>query len=205
MRKRYGLAFEDNALPESEEEKQIKRSVELLRIKELVIPPPIERPSLEKTRDQSCSQSTPLAEPPPLTISLSTNTPASTPPTSTPPLLSPSLVVSPLDTDRARKTRSAYQPVETAGLWDSGVTEGPGLKSRPTSMFVVNEKKRKEERKRGRGKTKEKEETSFDNDKGLPAPKRSVGWGRMKSGVKGLFKKGKDCAKDKEKAQEQPQ
>jgi hypothetical protein len=194
MRKRYGLAFEDNALPESEEEKQIKRSVELLRIKELVIPPHIERPSPEKPFDQSFSRSTSPAKPTPITIPHPTNTP-----TSTPPLLSPSLLSPPLDTDRARKTRSAYRSIETAGLWDSGITERPGLNSRPTSMFVVNEKKRKEEKKRGRGKTKDKEEKDFDNDKGHPAAKRSVGWDRMKSGVKGLFKKGKDGAKEKEK------
>lgn len=38
MRRRYGLAFEDQALPESEEERQYKRSSELLRIKELALP-----------------------------------------------------------------------------------------------------------------------------------------------------------------------
>ncbi|KAF2178312.1 hypothetical protein K469DRAFT_335494 [Zopfia rhizophila CBS 207.26] len=124
-KKRFGLAFEDQAVPEAEEERQSKRSVELLRIKEL-------------------AQPSPDAPVPPVKI------------------LEPQsdMFRSPYPTTqdaRNLKAQSAYNPITTAGLWDSGVAEGPGLKSRPTSLVVVNEKKEKAKRKKERSKSKEKE------------------------------------------------
>ncbi|KAH7383294.1 hypothetical protein BKA66DRAFT_418123 [Pyrenochaeta sp. MPI-SDFR-AT-0127] len=153
MRKRYGLAFEDQALPETEEERQNKRSGELLRIKELVLPSPTDSPSVDAPVAQDKSGS-------------------------------------------FIKTQSAYNPVTTTGLWDSGVTEGPGLRARPTSMFVMNEKKKKEEKKRERSKSKEnrKEERrrSIENQDCLGL-KRKSDWYKykLKLTLKGMFKREK--------------
>ncbi|KAF2749412.1 hypothetical protein M011DRAFT_465847 [Sporormia fimetaria CBS 119925] len=113
-RKRFGLAFEDETLAETEEERQEKRSSELLRMKELAL------------SDPSPADNTDTGEP------------------------------SPSANDRARKTQSAYNPLTTAGLWDSGVVDGPGRKSRPTSMVILNQKKGKAKRKQERDKSKEK-------------------------------------------------
>lgn len=165
MRKRYGLAFEGESVPESEEERQGKYSAELLRIKELALPAGLERISSDSFAEQ----------PPPVHSSI-VIPPSSDGPKSATPLLSPALP----DTDRTRKTQSAYNPVDTVGMWDSGVHEGPGLRSRPTSMFVLNEKKRKQEKKRGRSK---------DNDKGVAVKKNE--WHRFKTSLKGLFKRDK--------------
>jgi len=164
MRKRYGLAFEDETLQETEEERHTKRSVEITRLRELALPSPIERPSIDKPAAEV--DITPLPTSLPSAIGIQ---PASDDPVSPTPLLSPPLLSSPLlspslaDPDRARKTQSAYSPITTAGMWDSGVTEGPGLKKRPTSMFVMNERKRKQEKKSGRSKS--KDDTKGDKSK----------------------------------------
>ncbi|KAH7396570.1 hypothetical protein DE146DRAFT_614141 [Phaeosphaeria sp. MPI-PUGE-AT-0046c] len=149
MRRRFGLAFEDQALLESEEERQAKRSVELMRIKELALP------------------------------------------TSEPPLLSPSLLSPPAaDPERSRKTQSAYNPVTTAGLWDSGVSERPGLKSRPTSMSVIMDKQKKQDRKRERSKTKE-ERRAKNDDKDVSSLKKTSEWRKFKTSLKHLFRREK--------------
>ncbi|CAN9377825.1 unnamed protein product [Alternaria alternata] len=93
-------------------------------------------------------------------------------------------------TERSRKTQSAYAPITTTGMWDSGVTEGPGLKKRPTSMFVMNEKKRKQEKKVERKKSKASEESN----EGLgPKSKRKGDWYmyKIKLRLKDIFKKDK--------------
>ncbi|KAF1998293.1 hypothetical protein P154DRAFT_524203 [Amniculicola lignicola CBS 123094] len=126
-RKRFGFAPEELSLAETEEERQSKRSIEILRIKELastptILPVKILEPSPEMTRSGSPSPKAPL---------------------------------SPKDKERLLKVQSAYNPITTAGLWDSGVSEGSGLKSRPTSMVVVNEKKEKAKRKQEKSKSKD--------------------------------------------------
>jgi hypothetical protein len=106
--------FEDQTLAETEEERQSKRSMELLRIKtELTTPI---TPALPSAPAQ-------ILIPPP----------------------AESACLSPPSPDhRSRKTQSAYNPVTTAGLWDSGVVvDGPGLKSRPTSLVIGKEKQEK--------------------------------------------------------------
>jgi hypothetical protein len=172
MRRKYGLAFEDQTLVESTEERQLKRSVELLRIKELALPSPIERPSAENSR------------PPPAVLPSPIVIPPSEPTSPASPLLSPPLP----DSERFRKTQSAYAPITTTGLWDSGVTAGPGLKKRPTSMFVMNEKKRKQDKKSER-KTKGSEDSSSE---GLGL-KRKGDWYmyKIKLRLKEIFKKEK--------------
>jgi hypothetical protein len=126
LRKRFVPGLENQVLPETEEERQIKRSVEILRVKELVLPnSPINhsRPNLAPI----------IIEPP------------------SPDLRSPS----PTSIDpRTLKTQSAYNPVTTAGLWDSGVVDRPGLKTRPTSLVILNEKKEKAKRKQEKSKSK---------------------------------------------------
>jgi hypothetical protein len=161
MRRRYGLAFEDQALPESEEDKHIKHSVDLLRVQELELP---DRSSSDTRSTDNNTRSTAITVP-------SNDTPV--------PLLSPPLP----DFDRSRKTQSAYNPITTAGLWDSGVTERPGLKARPTSMFVMNEKKKKQERKRGRSKSKE------DEKDGASSVGKRGEWNKFKTSLKGLFRR----------------
>ncbi|XP_014560908.1 hypothetical protein COCVIDRAFT_12407 [Bipolaris victoriae FI3] len=166
-RKRYGLAFEDETLVESTEERQMKRSIELLRIRELQLPSPIERPSVETSRPDANQLPSPIVIPP------SPVEPASPAPLLDSPLLSPPLP----DTKRPRKTQSTYAPITTTGMWDSGVVDGPGLKKRPTSMFVMNEKKRKQEKKGERSKSKDsktrKGEQSSDHSMGV---KRKSDW-----------------------------
>lgn len=141
MRRRYGLAFEGETLCETEEERQIKRSVELLRIRELALPPTTERPSVESP------------------------------------------------TERSRKTQSAFEPVKTVGLWDSGVTEErPGrLKSRPTSLSVMLDKQKRQDRKRERSKDKALRVDSSD----YGSLKKRHDWARFKSSFRGLFKRNK--------------
>ncbi|KAH4131094.1 hypothetical protein HBI24_020170 [Parastagonospora nodorum] len=141
MRQRYGLAFEGETLCETEEERQNKRSVELLRIRELALPPTIELPSVE-------------------------------PPT-----------------ERSRKTQSAFEPLKTAGLWDSGVAEErPGrLKPRPTSLSVILDKQKRQDRKRERSKDKSLRVES--SDYGSLIKRRD--WARIKSSLRGLFKRDK--------------
>lgn len=155
-RKRYGLGLEDHPLPETEEERQSKRSLELLRIKELALP------------DASSEAS--LASPPaPIKIIEPPSEFRSPSPGSPDP--------------RAVKAQSAYNPVTTAGLWDSGVTDGPGLKARPTSLVVVNEKKEKARRKEERSKSKEKHKER-EKDRRRTSE-------RLKQRIKGIFRKEK--------------
>lgn len=180
MRRRHGLAFQDEPLPESEEERQVKRSVELLRIKELALP---ERLSSET----SVNNTHPTVTTIPLPI---VTRPSNDGTTSPAPLLSPPLP----DPERSRKTQSAYQPIETAGLWDSGVTERSGLKSRPTSMFVINEKKKKQERKRERSRNKEDKKPQverFLDEKDAISVKIHGDWHRLKNSFKNLFRREK--------------
>lgn len=184
MRKRYGLAFQDQALPETEEERQGKRSMELLRIKELALPSPSERPSIDASAHQVKTPHIVTAMPAPIVIPPSSDGLAS------PLLLSPPINSRlPRDPERARKTQSAYNPVTTAGMWDSGVAEGPGLKARPTSMFVMNEKKRKQDKKSERCKSKD----SRNDDHERFGLKRKGDWYKykLKLHLKGLFKREK--------------
>jgi hypothetical protein len=189
MRRRYGLAFEDQTPLESEEEKQSKRSTELLRIKELALPSPLERPSMENSSPETTSKTFPGPIPSPIVIRPSSDEPSQKAPLSAP-LLSPPLP----DPERARKTQSAYNPITTAGLWDSGVTEGPSLKARPTSMFVMNERNKKEEKKRERSKSKEhrkEEKRRSIEGRDCLGLKRKSDWYKykLKLSIKGLFKK----------------
>jgi hypothetical protein len=88
---------------------------------------------------------------------------------------------------RERKTQSTFNPVTTAGLWDSGVVDGPRLKSRPTSLVVVNSKKEKAKRKQerstkgnnenGKGKVKEKEK---EKERGGDGPVDKSGGGGLR-------------------------
>lgn len=187
MRRRYGLAFEDQALPETDEERQTKRSVELLRIKELALPTTLERIASESPKRNSTERPTIAIIPSPIIV----------PPPSdaTTPILSPPLLSPPLpDPERARKTQSAYNPITTAGLWDSGVTERPGLKSRPTSMFVLNEKKKKQDRKRERSKSKEDkkyERERLKEDRDLVSLRLHEDWHKFKTSLRGLFRRDK--------------
>jgi hypothetical protein len=128
MRRRHGLAFEGQAPAESEEERQIKRSVELLRIKELVLP---ERSSSDVSTNR-----------PPIPSAIITRPSTDAPPPRTP----PSQSSQPLDPSpaRSRKAQSTYNPtLTTAGLWDSSLPPKP----RPTSMsFFEKRQERKRER-----------------------------------------------------------
>ncbi|KAJ4371492.1 hypothetical protein N0V83_004710 [Neocucurbitaria cava] len=196
MRRRYGLAFADEAPQESEEEKQNKRSIELLRIKELALPSPLNQSSIE-TSPVAESNSKPAATiPSPIRFSPSSDDAKVPTPLLSPPLLSPPLP----DPERTRKTQSAYNPVTTAGMWDSGVTEsGPGLKKRPTSMFVMSERKKKQEKKKSGGRSKSKENRREEGggggkkvsvqDKDYLGLKRKGDWYRykLKVSLKGLF------------------
>ncbi|KAL1801603.1 hypothetical protein ACET3X_001945 [Alternaria dauci] len=185
MRKRYRLTSEDQTLGETAEERTTKRSMELLRIKELQLPIPIERPSAESTRPPLTAIPSPIVVPP------SSEGPTSPAPLLASPLLSPAMP----ETERSRKTQSAYAPITTTGMWDSGVTDGPGLKKRPTSMFVMNEKKRKQERKVERCKSvKEKTKICEDSGEGLGLKsKRKGDWYmyKIKLRLKDMFKKDK--------------
>jgi hypothetical protein len=110
-RKKFGLALDTQALPETEEEqRQSKHSLELFRIKELGI-------------------TTPMPTSPILPVQIIE------PPTEESRTPSPSI-----QEQRRLKSQSAYNPITTAGMWDSGVPEGHGLKKRPTSMVVLGEK-----------------------------------------------------------------
>ncbi|KAH9864017.1 hypothetical protein J1614_009950 [Plenodomus biglobosus] len=194
MRKRYGLAFEDQALPESEEERQSKRSTELLRIRELALSTPIERPSMETNPIETKPQLTLTTITSPIVIPPTSDGPTSPiipPPLPSPALLSPSLP----NLERTRKTQSAYNPVKTAGLWDSGVTDGPGLRSRPTSMFVSIERKRKQDKnKRSKSESNRKDSIvrSYE-DEDFMGFKRKGDWYKykLKTHLKNLFKREK--------------
>ncbi|KAF2849846.1 hypothetical protein T440DRAFT_479656 [Plenodomus tracheiphilus IPT5] len=197
MRKRYGLAFEDQALPESEEERQGKRSMELLRIRELALPTPIERPSMEASPVvETKTRFTLTAIPSPIVIPPTSDGPTSPGPGITTPLGSPALLSPGLQSpERARKSQSAYNPVTTAGLWDSGVPDGPRLRSRPTSMVVSNERRRKEDKNK-RSKSESNRKNSMVRgveDDELMGLKRKGDWYRykLKTHLKSLFKREK--------------
>ncbi|EDU45200.1 conserved hypothetical protein [Pyrenophora tritici-repentis Pt-1C-BFP] len=178
LRKKHGVAFEDQTLVE---ERRIKPSVELLRIKELTLAAPIERPSVESTRF-------PLAVIP-SNIVIAPSSEESGPPT--PLLSSPFPSPSVVDTDRSRNTKSTFAPVTTTGLWDSGVTEGHGLKKRATSMFVLNEKKRKQEKKMGSERSRSKSSKTRDRDDSTEGMKikRASHILRFKLRLRDLFRK----------------
>lgn len=193
MRKRYGVAFENQALPETEEERLSKRSVEISRFRELALPITIERPSMDKSIVDvqiapTVTSLPPTAVDPPALDGSTSPAPLQSGALPSSPLLSPSIP----DPERARKTQSAYNPITTTGMWDSGVVEGPGLKKRPTSMFVMNERKRKQEKKNGRSKSKEnlREETARRKENGERLGLKKKGdWYKykIKLHLKGLF------------------
>jgi hypothetical protein len=166
--------------------------VEILRVRELAM-----IPSEEPIPDTPTVQTTPELEPTSVIPS-----PVIIPPSPSNPPTSPLLPSPPLpDSDRARKTQSAFNPIKTTGMWDSGVTEGPGIKKRPTSMFVLNERMRKEAKKRGRSSNKDKTQAktrersrSNDGDKRASqlvsdygGPKKKRDWARCKESLKELF------------------
>jgi hypothetical protein len=183
MRRKYGLAFEDQTLVESAEERQLKRSVELLRIKELALPSPVERPSADTARPPPAALPSPIGIPPSLEV------PASPALLLASPLFSPPLP----DSERSRKTQSAYAPITTTGLWDSGVTDGPGLQKRPTSMFVMNEKKRKQEKKSERGNRKDSKTKGSEDSGDSLGLRRKGDWYvyKIKLRLREIFKKEK--------------
>jgi hypothetical protein len=79
-------------------------------------------------------------------------------------------------------------------MWDSGVTEGPGIKRRPTSMFVSNEKKRKQEKKSERSKSKDskRKQSEQGSDKGYAVKsKKKADWCKIKLRLKEIFKRDK--------------
>lgn len=182
MRRRYGLAFEDQAPLESEEERQAKRSVELMRIKELALPNS-ERSSSDVPSNEPTTRPAVVVIPSPIVIPSTTASPA---PLLSPPLLSPPAA----DPERSRKTQSAYNPITTAGLWDSGVSEHSGLKSRPTSMSVIMDKQKKQDRKRERSKTKD-EKRAKNEDKDVSSLKKPSEWRKFKTNLKHLFRREK--------------
>jgi hypothetical protein len=153
-KKRFGLGLGDEPLKESEEERQCKRSSELLRIKELSIP----------TTPSSPNQTLEPASSAGLAASDRSLSPASSNP-------------------RTKKTRSAYNPITTAGLWDSGVAAGRGLKTRPTSMVVVQGKKNKARRKEARTRSKEREREKSKERKEKTPRRKSEGFKQLFSGI----------------------
>lgn len=78
-------------------------------------------------------------------------------------------------------------------MWDSGVTQGPGLKTRPTSMFVMNEKKRKQQKKDGRSKSKDRKTKQSEGGEQSLGIKRKSDWYmyKIKLRLKDMFKKEK--------------
>ncbi|KAF3034609.1 hypothetical protein E8E12_005294 [Didymella heteroderae] len=184
LKKRYGIPSQVETLSETEEDKENKRSEEILRFKQLALPTvsPVEIPTVEAPHRPPV-----LVIPTPTVIRPSTDGPSS-------PMLLPSPRLP--ESDRTRKTQSAFNPITTAGMWDSGVTDGPGLKRRPTSMFVMNERKRKEEKKRGRceGRTKKQERNAIDRSTSKEDLKKGkmdkdcTGMrAKLKSGLRGMF------------------
>ncbi|EOA91994.1 uncharacterized protein SETTUDRAFT_73979, partial [Exserohilum turcica Et28A] len=183
LRKKYRLSFEDDTLIETAEERQLKRSIELLRVRELALPVPIERLSAETTRASTTTAPFPTVTSP---SSEDSHSPA---PLLASPLLSPPAT----NSERSRKTQSGYAPVTTTGMWDSGVTQGPGLKTRPTSMFVMNEKKRKQQKKDGRSKSKDRKTKQSEGGEQSLGIKRKSDWYmyKIKLRLKDMFKKEK--------------
>ncbi|KAJ4331287.1 hypothetical protein N0V87_009280 [Didymella glomerata] len=184
LKKRYGIPSQVETLLETEEDKENKRSEEILRLKQLALPTvsPVETPTVEAPPRPPV-----LVIPTPTVIRPSTDGPSS-------PMLLPSPQLP--ESDRTRKSKSAFNPITTAGMWDSGVTDGPGLKRRPTSMFVMNERKRKEDKKRGRseGRTKKQERDAIDRSTSKEDLKKSykdkdcTGMrAKLKNSLKGMF------------------
>jgi hypothetical protein len=186
LKKRYGIRSQVETLSETEEDKEAKRSEEILRLKQLAQPTPIE----------VSPTPTPTVEAllPPVLVIPTTNVirPSTDGPSS--PMLLPSPQLP--ESDRTRKTQSAFNPITTAGMWDSGVTDGPGIKKRPTSMFVMNERKKKEEKKRGRseGRTKKQERETLERSsskedfkKGIKEKDSTGMRQRLKNSLKGMF------------------
>ncbi|OSS53494.1 hypothetical protein B5807_01096 [Epicoccum nigrum] len=186
LKKRYGIRSQVETLSETEEDKEAKRSEEILRLKQLAQPTPIE----------VSPTPTPTVEAllPPVHVIPTTNVirPSTDGPSS--PMLLPSPQLP--ESDRTRKTQSAFNPITTAGMWDSGVTDGPGIKKRPTSMFVMNERKKKEEKKRGRseGRTKKQERETLERSsskedfkKGIKEKDSTGMRQRLKNSLKGMF------------------
>ncbi|KAG9203675.1 hypothetical protein G6514_002284 [Epicoccum nigrum] len=186
LKKRYGIRSQVETLSETEEDKEAKRSEEILRLKQLAQPTPVE----------VSPTPTPTVEAllPPVLVIPTTNVirPSTDGPSS--PMLLPSPQLP--ESDRTRKTQSAFNPITTAGMWDSGVTDGPGIKKRPTSMFVMNERKKKEEKKRGRseGRTKKQERETLERSsskedftKGTKEKDSTSMRQRLKNSLKGMF------------------
>ncbi|KAF2866921.1 hypothetical protein BDV95DRAFT_583199 [Massariosphaeria phaeospora] len=174
MRKRFGfgLGLESETLSETDEERQTNRSIELLRIKELAVPDPVAPPPAQ------------------IQIQIQTQTPTAPPPIQIIEPPSEHRSPSPASPDaRALKTMSAYNPITTTGLWDSGVQDGgPGMsKRRPTSMVVVNEKLEKAKRKQEKSKGREKF-SAGNSDKGTEVRRKSE---RFKRLFGGLFRREK--------------
>ncbi|KAF2628690.1 hypothetical protein BU25DRAFT_30395 [Macroventuria anomochaeta] len=191
LKKRYGIPSQVETLSETEEDKENKRSEEISRLKQLAFPTPIEASPAEIPAVEAPPRLPVLIIPTTTVIRPSTDGPAS-------PILLPSPQLP--ESDRTRKTQSAFNPIITAGMWDSGVTDGPGLKRRPTSMFVMNERKRKEEKKRGRseGRSKKQERETLDFSTSKEDLKKGnkedcTGMGRkFKNSLKSMFgRKGK--------------
>ncbi|KAJ4330904.1 hypothetical protein N0V95_009978 [Ascochyta clinopodiicola] len=192
LKRRYGVPSRVETLSETEEDKENKRSEEILRLKQLALPMPIELSSAEQTPAPTPALEAPvrptvLVIPTPTVIRPSTDGPAS-------PMLLPSPQLP--ESDRTRKTQSAFNPITTAGMWDSGVAEGPGIKRRPTSMFIMNERKRKEDKKRGRseGRTKKQEREVVDRSTSKEDSKKSERGNdctgirtKLKNSLKGMF------------------
>lgn len=184
LKKRYGVPSQVETLSETEEDKENRRSAETLRTKQLA---QIEMAPAETLATAAPPRPPVLVIPVPNVIRPSTDGPSS-------PLLLPSPQFP--DSDRSRKTQSAFNPITTAGMWDSGVTDGPGLQRRPTSMFVMNERKRKEEKKRGRseGRTAKQEREAMDRSTSIEDLKKinketdCTGMRRrLKNSLKGMF------------------
>lgn len=151
-RKRSALIVEDQPLAETEEEREGKRSAEL-RSQEPATPasPPLPSPS----PNQGLAPASADAQ-----LSERSLSPASS-------------------DSRTKKTRSIFNPVTTKGLWDSGV-EGRGLKARPTSMVVVQEKNKKARRKEARSRSKEREK---EKSKEKSSRRKSEGFKQLFSGI----------------------
>ena len=187
LKRRYGIPSQVETLSETEEDKENKRSEEILRLTRLAFPAPIDASPAETPAVEAPLRPPVLVIPTPTVIRPSTDGPAS-------PMLLPSPQLP--DSDRTRKTQSAFNPITTAGMWDSGVTDGSGLKRRPTSMFVMNERRMKEEKKRGRseGRTKKQERETLDHStskedlkKGNKDKDRTGMRQKLKNSLKGMF------------------
>ncbi len=162
LKKNTGVVLENQVLQESEEERRNRRSSEVLRLKQSLI-------HTQVTEDVSGSG---LA-----TIPSRTATPPT--PKSAMTVSSQPMSLPQPNPERERKVQSAFNPVTTTGLWDSGVTDGSGLRKQPTSMFVMNERKKKQEKRK-----------SVENQEVLGLRRKSA-WYKYKLTlkIKGMFQK----------------